>query len=93
MGLIFVILLLIEPKNSEFYSVAPDRELSSIVKKELGKIIEASPAISDRFKVKRSEIDCLLNNSTMIPLAKSENRMDGRKANVFVADKLCPPIQ
>ena len=73
--------------------MAPDRELSSIVKKELGKIIEASPAISDRFKVKRSEIDCLLNNSTMIPLAKSENRMDGRKANVFVADKLCPPIQ
>ena len=58
--------------------MAPDRELSSIVKKELGKIIEASPAISDRFKVKRSEIDCLLNNSTMIPLAKSENRMDGK---------------
>lgn len=58
--------------------MAPDRELSSIVKKELGKIIEASPAISDRFKVKRSEIDCLLNNSTMIPLARSENRMDGK---------------
>ena len=77
-----------EPRNSEFYSVAPDRELSSIVKREIGKLIEASPAISSRFKVKRSEIDCLLNNSKMIPLARSENRMDGRKANVFVADEV-----
>ena len=67
-----------EPRNSEFYSVAPDRELSSIVKREIGKLIEASPAISSRFKVKRSEIDCLLNNSKMIPLARSENRMDGK---------------
>ena len=31
-GLIFILLLLLEPQYSEFYSVAPDRELSSIVK-------------------------------------------------------------
>lgn len=77
-GLLFIILLLMEPRNSEFYSVAPDRELSSIVKREIGKLIEASPAISSRFKVKRTEIDCLLNNSRMVNLATSDNRMDGK---------------
>lgn len=87
-SLIFVLLLLLEPKNSEFYSVAPDRELSSIVKKEIGKMIEASPLISDKFKVIKSEVTCLINNSKMIALATSDNRMDGRKANVFVADEV-----
>lgn len=87
-ALIFILLLLLEPKNSEFYSVAPDRELSSIVKKEIGKMIEASPHISNKFKVIKSEVTCLLNNSKMIALATSDNRMDGRKANVFVADEV-----
>lgn len=87
-SLIFVLLLLLEPKNSEFYSVAPDRELSSIVKKELGKIIESSPAITDKFKIIKSEITCLINNSKMVALATSDNRLDGRKANVYVADEV-----
>lgn len=87
-ALIFILLLLLEPKNSEFYSVAPDKELSSIVKKEIGKMIESSPAISDKFKVIKSEVTCLINNSKMIALATSDNRMDGRKANVFVADEV-----
>ena len=87
-GLIFLILLLIEPEFSEFYSVAPDRELSSIVKKELEQTIGASPGIAKYFKVTRSEIRCLLTNSKYVPLACSDNRMDGRKANVFVADEV-----
>ena len=87
-GLIFLILLLIEPEFSEFYSVAPDRELSSIVKKELEQTISASPAIQKYFKVTRAEIRCTLTNSKFVPLACSDNRMDGRKANVFVADEV-----
>ena len=87
-GLIFIILLLIEPEFSEFYSVAPDRELSSIVKKEVEQTIIASPMIQKHFKVTRSEIRCLLTKSKFIPLANSENRMDGRKANAFVADEI-----
>ncbi|WNM54422.1 terminase large subunit [Staphylococcus phage S-CoN_Ph17] len=51
------------------------------------KMIEASPHISNKFKVIKSEVTCLLNNSKMIALATSDNRMDGRKANVFVADE------
>lgn len=87
-ALIFIILLLIEPEFSEFYSVAPDRELSSIVKKEVEQTISASPLIHKYFKVTRSEVRCLLTKSKFVPLANSENRMDGRKANVFVADEV-----
>lgn len=87
-GLIFCLLLLMEPEFSEFYSVAPDRELSSIVKKELEQTISASPLIEKYFKVRRGDIFCKLTNSGYVPLATSENRMDGRKANVFVADEV-----
>src|SRR5699024_3124458 len=45
-AIVFILLLLLEPKYSEFYSVAPDRELSSIIKKEMAQHIEMSPAIS-----------------------------------------------
>jgi len=87
-GFIFIILLLTEPKYSEFYSVAPDRELSSIVKKETEKIISSSPLIEKYFKILKSEIKCKLTNSIFQPLATSDNRMDGRQANVFVADEV-----
>lgn len=87
-ALIFILLLLLEPQYSEFYSVAPDRELSSIVKKEMEQQIEKSPLISKHFKIVRSEIRCTLTKSKYVPLATSDNRMDGRKANVFVADEV-----
>ena len=35
-----------------------------------------------------AEIRCLLTKSKFVPLATSNNRMDGRKANVFVADEV-----
>lgn len=87
-ALIFIILLLIEPEFSEFYSVAPDRELSSIVKKEVEQAISVSPHIQKHFTVTRSEIRCDLTKSKFVPLAYSENRMDGRKANVYVCDEV-----
>lgn len=87
-GLIFILLLLIEPDFSEFYSVAPDRELSSIIKKEIEQAIAVSPKISNYFKVLRGQVECLLTKSKFIPLAYSENRMDGRHANVFCADEV-----
>ena len=87
-GLIFIILLLIEPQFSEFYSVAPDRELSSIVKKELEQMLSSSPYLTKHFQTTRTETRCLPTSSKFIPLATSDNRMDGRKANVFVADEV-----
>ena len=87
-ALIFILLLLIEPEFSEFYSVAPDRELSSIVKKEVEQTIEKSPLIQKHFYITKGRIECTLTKSVYVPLANSENRMDGRKANVFVADEV-----
>lgn len=87
-ALLILILMILEPKNSEFYSVAPDRELSSIVKNEIAKMLEASPLINNKFKTVRAEVRFELKKSKFIPLAYSENRLDGRKANVFVADEV-----
>ena len=87
-GLIFKLLMLLEPRFSEFYSVAPDKELSKIVKKECEQLIAVSPALNKRFKVLRDRIECTLTDSKFIPLACSDNRMDGRKANVYVADEV-----
>mgnify|MGYP001164608816 CR=1 FL=1 len=87
-AILFILLLLLEPQYSEFYSVAPDRELSSIIKKEMEQHIEMSPLISKHFRILSSEIRCLLTKSKFVPLATSNNRMDGRKANVFVADEV-----
>lgn len=87
-GLIFIILMIIEPEFAEFYSVAPDRELSSIVKKEIQQMIDASPYIAKYFQPLRNEIRCTLKKSKFVPLATSDNRMDGRLANVFVADEV-----
>ena len=87
-GLIFILLLIIEPEYSEFYSVAPDRELSGIVKKELEQMIACSPAIEKHFDALRSEVRCKLKKSKFVPLACSENRMDGRLATCFVADEV-----
>lgn len=87
-ALVFIILLIVEPQFSEFYSVAPDRELSSIVKKELEQMIAVSPVIGDYFKVTRDMVECTLTNSKFQPLAYSENRMDGRHADVFLADEV-----
>lgn len=87
-GLIFILLMLIEPRFSEFYSVAPDKELSSKIKEEMGKILDSSPHLQKRFKEINKETRCLINNSKFQALAYSENRMDARKANVFVCDEV-----
>ena len=88
-AVIFILLLLTEPKFSRFFSVAPDLKLSSELKLAIRKIIKSSPAlIADGvFKLLRSEIRCLLTESDYTPLAYSEDRMDGKLANAFLADE------
>jgi phage terminase large subunit-like protein len=88
-AVIFIIGMLIEPQFSRFFSVAPDLKLSSELKLAIRKIIKASPALSDdkAFKLLRSEIRCLVTDSEYTPLAYSEDRMDGKLANMFLADE------
>ncbi len=88
-AVIFVLLLLTEPQFSRFFSVAPDLKLSSELKLAIRKIIKCSPALADEkiFKILRSEIRCQLTESDYTPLAYSEDKMDGKLANAFLADE------
>ena len=84
---IFVLLFLLEPKFSKFYSVAPDGALSREVK------LKSSPLIylhqeKPRFKVLRDYIEFLPNENRYIPLNYSNSRMDGKLPNVFLADEV-----
>lgn len=90
-AVIFVLLMLTEPRFSRFFSVAPDKSLSSELKVALKKIIKSSPLLqmegSEAFKIMRSEIRCTLTESEYTPLAYSEDRLDGKLANAFLADE------
>jgi len=88
-GVIFILLMLTDPQFSRFFSVAPDLKLSKELQLAIRKIIKVSPALADEgvFKILRSEIRCLLTDSEYTPLAYSEDRMDGKLANAFLADE------
>lgn len=90
---IFVLLFLLEPKFSKFYSVAPDGSLSREVKTAIEEILKSSPAIYyynslPRFKILRDYIEFNLTESRYIPLNYSNSRMDGKLPNVFLADEV-----
>ena len=90
-AVIFILLMLTEPDFSRFFSVAPDLLLSSELKNAIRKIIKVSPALFDEedpaFKILRSQIICRINENEYTPLAYSQDRMDGKLANAFLADE------
>lgn len=90
-AVIFILLMLTEPDFSRFFSVAPDLALSSELKNAIRKIIKVSPALYDdvdpAFKLLRSQIICVLNDNEYTPLAYSQDGMDGKLANAFLADE------
>jgi phage terminase large subunit-like protein len=88
-AVIFILLMLTDPKFSRFFSVAPDLKLSKELQIAIKKIIKVSPALtkSNAFKLLRSEIRCLITDSEYTPLAYSEDKMDGKLANAFLADE------
>ncbi|MDE5584686.1 MAG: terminase [Ruminococcus sp.] len=88
-AVIFIIGLLTEPKFSRFFSVAPDLKLSSELQLAIKKIIKSSPYLADEkiFKTLRKEIRCKLTESEYTPLAYSQDKMDGKLANMFLADE------
>lgn len=90
-GVIFILLMLTEPRFSRLFSVAPDLKLSKELQIAIKKIIKSSPLLSDElspvFKTLRSEIRCLLTESEYTPLAYSEDKMDGKLPTAFLADE------
>ena len=90
---IFIILFITEPRFSQFFSVAPDGALSKEIKDAIGQTLKASPLIyrfkdSTRWKILRDYILFKPNENRLIPLAYSNNRMDGRLPNAFIADEV-----
>ena len=90
---LFILLFLLEPKFSKFYSVAPDGSLSREVKTAIEETIKSSPLIykhkeEPRFKILRDYIAFKLKDSRYYPLNYSSSRMDGKLPNVFLADEV-----
>lgn len=90
---VFILLFLLEPKFSKFYSVVPDGALSREVKTAIEEILKSSPIIYyrkniPRFKILRDYIEFSLLDSKYIPLNYSNSRMDGKLPNVFLADEV-----
>jgi phage terminase large subunit-like protein len=89
-ALVILLLFYLEPKYSQFYSVAPDGALAKEIKKALEPLIKANTSVFEEgeFKILR---DCIRHNLTetiYTPLNYSKDRMDGKEPNVFVADEV-----
>lgn len=92
-GTLFILLFLLEPKFSKFYSVAPDGMLSREVKSAIEETLKSSPLVyiykdEPRFKILRDSITFKLKESKYTPLSYSNNKMDGKLPNVFLADEV-----
>lgn len=92
-GTLFIILLLSEPKFSNFYSVAPDGALSREIREAIENTLKASPLVyyrdgSSRFKMIRDYIQYIKNETKYTPLNYSTSNMDGKLPNVFCADEV-----
>jgi phage terminase large subunit-like protein len=86
-AIIFLQLFLLEPKFSKFYSVAPDGSLSREVKDAIKETISVSPALSEKFKIRRDDIECKITDNKYIPLNYSTSRLDGKLPAVFLVDE------
>ncbi len=86
-AIIFIIGMLVESQFSRFFSVAPDYKLSSELRLAVRKIIKVSPALVKYFKVNRDMIACKITETEYVPLAYSNDGMDGKLANIFLADE------
>lgn len=87
-AIVFLILFFTEPRFSKLYSVAPTGLQSREIQSQIREIISSSPALEGKFKVRRDDILCLMNQTDYIPLAFSNNKMDGKLPNAFVADEV-----
>lgn len=91
---VFILLLLLEPQNSKFYSVAPDGSLSREVKDAIEDTLRASPMLLEapdgslRFSMFQLYIMFRANRNRYTPLNYSNSRLDGKFPSVFLADEV-----
>ena len=90
---VFILLFLLEPKFSKFYSIAPDGSLSKEVREAIAETIKSSPLIfqykdKKRWKILRDYIAFLPKETKFFPLAYTNSTFDGKLPNVFLADEV-----
>ena len=90
---VFILLFLLEPKFSKFFSVAPDGSLSKEVREAIAETIKSSPLIyqhkdQKRWKILRDYISFLPKETKFIPLNYTNSTFDGKLPNVFLADEV-----
>lgn len=91
-ALIFIISLLLEPKYSRLFSVAPDGALSREVYTLIKQFIGVSPLLQqinkkDIFKINRDKLSCILTENEYVPLNYSTSRMDGKMPSIWLCDE------
>ena len=86
--LIMILLMLLEPKYSEFYLCVNTRDQAKIIYNEAKKLLESSPIIKDKFDIKRDVITCRLNQNTLKALSSDANTLDGRRVSAACIDEL-----
>lgn len=90
---LFIILFIMEPDFSDFYSVAPDGKLSREIKEAITKTIKSSPLIYEydgvkRFKLLRDYIEFIPKESKYTPLNYSNSNLDGKQPACYCADEV-----
>ena len=87
-SLLMIILMILEPKYSEFYLCANTRDQAKIVYGETRKLLESSPIIRDKFDIKRDVITCKLNQNTLKALSSDFNTTDGLRVSAACIDEV-----
>ena len=90
---LFIILMITEPKYSQFFSVAPDGALSREIREAISQILTSSPLIYKykgvpRFKILRDYILFKALENKYTPLNYSNSTLDGKLPSVFIADEV-----
>lgn len=92
-GALFILLMLLEPRFSKFYSVAPDGSLSREVYSAITETIKSSPSLykwhdTERFNIRRDYVQFTPLESTYYPLAYTTSRFDGKLPQAYIADEV-----
>lgn len=91
---IFIILMITEPRFSQFYSVAPDGALSREIREAIAAILKSSLKLvykyqdRTRFKVLRDYILFNTLENKYTPLNYSNSTLDGKLPSAFCADEV-----
>lgn len=87
-ALICLILMILEPKFSRFFTVAPTGALARETFKQIKEFVLVSPALEKHFKLRRDNIICTLTSSEYVPLNYSTSTLDGKLPNAWLGDEV-----